>query len=129
MLSKKNLDISEFTILEEEIKKENKWNETLRLFFLNRGAFCGLLIVISFILIGIFGPFIFPVDPFEIVAFPLSPPSLNTFGGTDYFRPRRLYRNYLWYKTNFIYSSDGNFSYNCDWNNNWLYFWLLRRIY
>ena len=84
MLSKKNLDISEFTILEEEIKKENKWNETLRLFFLNRGAFLGLLIVISFILIGIFGPFIFPVDPFEIVAFPLSPPSLTTLGGTDY---------------------------------------------
>ena len=73
MLSNKDLDISEFTIVEEEIEKENKWNETLRLFILNRGAFLGLLIVISFILIGIFGPFIFPVDPFEIVAFPSVP--------------------------------------------------------
>ena len=32
MLSNKDLDISEFTIVEEEIEKENKWNETLRLF-------------------------------------------------------------------------------------------------
>ena len=54
MLSNKDLNISEFTILEEEIEKENKWNETLRLFIQNRGAFLGLLIVISFIIIGIF---------------------------------------------------------------------------
>jgi peptide/nickel transport system permease protein len=61
-----------------------KWRETLRLFCGNRPALLGLIVVLIFIFVGIFGQFIFPADPFEPVAFPLTGPGEHTLLGTDY---------------------------------------------
>jgi peptide/nickel transport system permease protein len=77
-------DDAPFSFAEEEVKPEVQWRETLRLFCSNRAALLGLIIVTVFVFIGLFGPLIFPADPFEPVAAPLSAPGEFTLLGTDY---------------------------------------------
>ncbi len=74
-----------FSFEEETIVPEIKWRETARLFCRNRIALLGLIILTLFIFIGLFGPLIYPVDPFELVAAPLSAPGkYNLPLGSDY---------------------------------------------
>lgn len=74
-----------FSSLEEiENVPEVKWRETLRLFCANRPALLGLLFVIVFIFVGIFGSILVPADPFEMVAVPLTGPGGETLLGSDY---------------------------------------------
>jgi len=73
-----------FEFVEAPLEPEKKWRETLRLFCSNRPALLGLIVVSVFIFMGLFGPLIYPADPFEPVAFPLSAPGEHTLLGTDY---------------------------------------------
>lgn len=73
-----------FSIEEATIEPEKKWRETLRLFAANRAALLGLFIVALFALAGLFGPMLYPADPFDPVAFPLTSPGEHTLLGTDY---------------------------------------------
>lgn len=75
---------SVFAFEEAPPEQQNKWRETLRLFCANRAALLGLVIVTVFVFTGVFGPAIFPGDPFEPVAVPLSAPGEHTLLGTDY---------------------------------------------
>jgi peptide/nickel transport system permease protein len=58
--------------------------ETLRLFCANRPALFGLLFVLVFIFVGLFGSILVPADPFEMVAVPLTGPGMETILGSDY---------------------------------------------
>jgi peptide/nickel transport system permease protein len=73
-----------FDFEEEPVAPEIKWRETLRVFCCNRMALLGLIILLVFVLVGLFGPVIFTADPFELVAIPLSAPGEHTIMGTDY---------------------------------------------
>lgn len=76
--------VSSFSFEEPTAEPEVKWRETLRLFCANRPALLGLILVILFVLVGIFGPFLLPADPFELVAAPLTGPGAQTILGSDY---------------------------------------------
>ena len=76
--------IAGFRFEEPQVEPEIKWRETLRVFCGNRPAVLGVIVVAVFIFMGIFGPFIFPADPFEPVAMPLTGPGEHTSLGTDY---------------------------------------------
>ncbi len=58
--------------------------ETFRLFCANRAALFGLLFVVVFIFIGLFGSILVPADPFEMVATPLTGPGSEMILGSDY---------------------------------------------
>lgn len=73
-----------FRFEEPPLAPEVKWRETLRLFCGNWPALLGLIVVSLFILMGLFGPILFPVDPFDPVAPPLSGPGEHTLLGADY---------------------------------------------
>ena len=74
-----------FSFEEAPTVPEIKWRETARLFCRNRMALLGLIILTLFIFIGLFGPLIYPVDPFELVTAPLSAPGeYNLPLGSDY---------------------------------------------
>jgi len=61
------------------------WREAWRVFLRNRAAVLGLVILVLIALVVVFGPVIYPVDPFDIVGAPMSPPgSPGTLLGTDY---------------------------------------------
>ena len=76
---------SDFFNFKEPVQEpEIKWRETLRLFCANRAALFGLIVVSLFVFIGIFGPLLFPADPFDPVAAPLGGPGEGTILGTDY---------------------------------------------
>ncbi len=55
-------------------------------FLRNRAGVFGLAIIAALIFLALFGPLIYPVDPFEIVAAPLTPPAENARVpfGSDY---------------------------------------------
>ena len=73
-----------FEFEEAPLEPEVKWRETLRLFCANRAALVGLVVVFLFVLVGLLGPVMFPADPFEPVAVPLSGPGEHRLLGTDY---------------------------------------------
>lgn len=73
-----------FDFEEVPVAPEIKWRETFRVFCCNRMALLGLVILLVFVLVGLLGPVIFPADPFELVAIPLSAPGEHTIMGTDY---------------------------------------------
>lgn len=73
-----------FIFEEAPLAPEIKWRETLRIFCGNRTALLGLIILAIFIFTGIFGPIIYPADPFELVATPLSGPGADAILGADY---------------------------------------------
>jgi peptide/nickel transport system permease protein len=73
-----------FDFVETQVQPEKKWRETLRLFVANKPALFGFIVVLIFIVVGLFGPVIYPADPFDPVAFPLTGPGEHTLLGTDY---------------------------------------------
>jgi peptide/nickel transport system permease protein len=75
---------SVFVIEEMTVEPEKRWRDTVRLFCANRPALIGLIAVTVFVLVGLFGPVVFPADPFDPVAAPLSAPGEFTLLGTDY---------------------------------------------
>lgn len=59
--------------------------EGWRMFAANGSAVFGLALWVLIVLGAIFGPLLYPVDPFQIVAAPMTPPSSpNALLGTDY---------------------------------------------
>lgn len=69
---------------DEPVRVEHPVLEALRMFCRNWAAVVGALILISIVFISIFGPYLYPVDPFEIVWAPLSPPGEEGYWlGTD----------------------------------------------
>lgn len=73
-----------FDFIEPPVAPEIKWRETFRVFCCNRMALLGLVLLVVFVFVGLFGPVIFTADPFELVATPLSAPGEHTILGTDY---------------------------------------------
>jgi peptide/nickel transport system permease protein len=49
----------------------------------NRAAVAGLAMLVAVLLAAIFGPFVYPTDPFDMVGRPSSPPSARFVLGTD----------------------------------------------
>ena len=61
------------------------WREVLEQFLLNRAAIVALFILSLIVLLAIFGPYLYPVDPFDLVWAPFSPPGESGYWlGTDY---------------------------------------------
>lgn len=59
--------------------------ETVEMFFRNHAAVAALVVLILIVLGAIFGPFLYPTDPFEMVWAPFSPPGVDGYVfGTDY---------------------------------------------
>lgn len=59
--------------------------EAWRDFCLNRAALLGLIVLVCVVLAALFGPLLYPTDPFEMVWAPFSPPGEQGFLlGTDY---------------------------------------------
>ena len=84
MKSSVSTEPAAFRIEEDVSAPEIKWRETLRIFCSNRPALFGLIFVVIFVLVGLFGPVLLVVDPFEMVAAPLSAPGDQTILGSDY---------------------------------------------
>jgi len=64
---------------------EHPLSEAWRMFRSNRAAVGGLVMLVLILLVALFGPLLHPVDPFEIVGKPLTPPGRSRFIlGTDY---------------------------------------------
>lgn len=64
---------------------EHPLSEGLRMFLRNPSAIVGLLLLGAILLISIAGPWLYPADPFEIVAVPMTPPGTSeAWLGTDY---------------------------------------------
>ena len=56
------------------IEIERPWRETLRMFVRNPGAVFGLVLLLAIILMSLFGPALYAVDPFDMVWMPFAPP-------------------------------------------------------
>ena len=68
----------------QTIKVEHPVLETARMFARNWAAMLGLILLVLIVLTSIVGPILYPVDPFELVWAPLSPPGEEGFVlGTD----------------------------------------------
>ena len=69
-----------------EKKPKSLWQDTWKRLKRNKAAMVGLVMVIVFILIAIFAPFLAPYDPNEIdLTSVLKAPSANHWLGTDYY--------------------------------------------
>jgi peptide/nickel transport system permease protein len=70
----------------EEIEKaRHPMAEAWEMFLQNRAAVAALIVLVLIVLAAIFGPWIYPTDPFEMVWAPFSPPGADGFLlGTDY---------------------------------------------
>ncbi|SLN76278.1 ABC transporter permease [Oceanibacterium hippocampi] len=68
------------------LKVESPIREAWRMFLRNGSAIAGLVLLIGVILVTFIGPQVYPVDPFEIVWAPLTPPGVDASipFGTDY---------------------------------------------
>lgn len=68
-----------------ELRAASPWREMLRMFFRNYAAVAGLILLVAIILFVFVGPWIHPVDPFEMVWAPFTGPMQEGFLlGTDY---------------------------------------------
>ena len=66
-------------------KVEHPTVEALRMFVRNPSAIAGILALLLVLLVSIAGPWVYPTDPFEIRAAPLTPPfSEEAWLGSDY---------------------------------------------
>lgn len=67
-------------------KAQGPWAEAARMFARNPSAIVGSVLLLIVILVSIVGPWVYPVDPFEIVAAPMTPPFTEpeVWLGTDY---------------------------------------------
>ena len=72
-------------LLRDPPKVEHPTVEALRMFVRNPSAIAGMAILFAVLAVAIVGPWLYPVDPFEIVWAPLTPPfSEDAWLGTDY---------------------------------------------
>ncbi len=71
---------------EEEIAKaRHPFAEAWEMFLGNHAAVAALVLLVLIVLAAIFGPILYPTDPFEMVWAPFSPPGVDGFLlGTDY---------------------------------------------
>ncbi len=77
-------DATEITTGEPPIRVERPWLEFSRMYLRNKAAVLGLLLMLAVLFIAVFGPTLYPVDPFDIVWAPLSPPGEEgLWFGTD----------------------------------------------
>ncbi len=66
-------------------KVEHPTVEALRMFMRNPSAIAGMLMLALILLVALLGPVVYPADPFEIRAAPMTPPfSEDAWLGTDY---------------------------------------------
>ena len=64
---------------------DNPWLEALRMFARNPSAIAGMVLLAIVLGVALLGPWLYPADPFEIAAAPLTPPlSPEAWLGTDY---------------------------------------------
>ena len=67
------------------VKARHPFAEAFEMFSKNIAAVIALIILFLIILVAIFGPTLYPVDPFDMVWMPFSPPGEEGFiFGTDY---------------------------------------------
>lgn len=67
------------------IRVEHPWLEAARMFARNPSAIAGTVLLALILAVALLGPWLMPVDPFEITAAPLTPPfSEEAWLGTDY---------------------------------------------
>ena len=62
----------------------SRFGEAWQMFVANKSAVFGLLLWVLIIALATFGPMLYPSDPFDIVAAPMSPPGKEYILGTDY---------------------------------------------
>lgn len=68
----------------ETLDVESPLLEACRMYLRNKAAVIGLMILVSIVLMSLIGPYLYPVDAFEMVWAPLSPPGEEGFIlGTD----------------------------------------------
>ncbi len=66
-------------------RAESPLREAWGMFLRNHAAVAALVVLIGIALVAVFGPWLYPTDPFEMVWAPFSPPGENGFLlGTDY---------------------------------------------
>ena len=67
------------------LKVEHPTVEALRMFLRNPAAIGGMTLMLVILVVAIAGPWVYPADPFEIRAAPLTPPfGEDAWLGTDY---------------------------------------------
>lgn len=67
------------------VKVQSPGAEAMRMFMRNPSAIAGMLMLAVVVLVSVAGPWVYPADPFEIRAAPLTPPfSEEAWLGTDY---------------------------------------------
>mgnify|MGYP001295424452 FL=1 len=67
------------------IQIEHPFKETVRMFSANYAAVVGLVVLVTIVVVSLLGPFIYTIDPWEMVWSPFSPPGAKGFLlGTDY---------------------------------------------
>ncbi|MEO8922107.1 MAG: ABC transporter permease [Caldimonas sp.] len=67
------------------VKVEHPTVEALRMFLRNPAAIVGMLMLLAIVVVSVAGPWVYPADPFEIRAAPLTPPfGADAWLGTDY---------------------------------------------
>ena len=81
---------------EEEIAKaRHPFVEAWEMFRKNHAAVAALVVLILIVLAAIFGPILYPTDPFEMVWAPFSPPGVDGFLlGTDYLGRDLVYETF-----------------------------------
>ncbi|MEM9578592.1 MAG: ABC transporter permease [Pseudomonadota bacterium] len=74
-------DMPEHTIVKARSPMAEAWS----MFLGNHAAVAGLVVLVAIVLIAVFGPILYPTDPFDMVWAPFSPPGEEGFLlGTDY---------------------------------------------
>jgi len=67
------------------VRVEHPGMEAMRMFLRNPAAIIGMAMLVAVLLVAILGPWLYPADPFEIKAAPLTPPfSEDAWLGSDY---------------------------------------------
>jgi len=67
------------------VRVEHPGVEAMRMFLRNPAAIAGMVMLLAVLLVAIAGPWLYPADPFEIKAAPLTPPfSEEAWLGSDY---------------------------------------------
>ncbi len=63
---------------------EVQWRVTLGMFYANKAAVLGVVVLAIILIVGLFGPLVMQADPFAIVGAPLTEPGEIRLLGTDY---------------------------------------------
>jgi peptide/nickel transport system permease protein len=79
------MNVSKTLTQDDIFKPEHPLSEAWRMFVRNKVALAGLTMLIVIILMALFGPRFYPIDPFDMVSAPLTPPGQSdVLLGTDY---------------------------------------------